>query len=1083
MQTPLTDQRRFSRSRSALRVTFYYALFGIAWILFSDWAVRLMAVNADMLHSLQNAKGLAYVGLSALLILALIRHENRNTVRATQALAEERERLAGILEGIRVGTWEWHIPSGRTVFNERWAEMIGYDLAELTPTTIQTWERLVHPEDLPKALSVLQQHLNGEQDFYDVEFRMRHRDGHWIWVHDRGRVLEWTGTGEPVRMLGTHTDISQRKRNEAEIAHTNRLYATLSETNQAIVRFTDQDALLQHVCEIAVKYGGFRLAWIGLPDADGWLQVAAASGKTDYLGDLLVSIDPTRPEGGGPSGRAFREGRRRINNDFSHNEDARPWHKRAAQVGFGASAAFPLVSEGKVFGVFNIYADTPGYFQEREITLLEEMAADIGFGVENHRRRYRQIRSEARFHAIANGFPDAIVLADVERRIEWINPGFEQTFGYRLEEIKGESTRILYAGEADFSEQGRLHYSRYATPANSPYEVIYRRRDGGEFVGETIGTPLKDENGELLGYVAVIRDITERRRTEEQLRIAAAAFEVENGIMITDHTLRIEKVNRAFSRITGYDAVEVVGHTPDILRSDRHSARFYERMWQEIRDNGYWQGEIWNRKKDGEIYPEWLSISVIRDTAGEVTHYIGSFTDISDRKAAEQRIHQLAFYDPLTQLANRRLFIDRLEHARVTSERAHQHGAILMLDLDHFKLLNDTQGHHAGDELLIEVGRRIRRQVRDSDTVARLGGDEFVVLLEALSQDRDQAAGYVNEIAVKIHESLIQPYSLSGSNDYRITPSLGVTLFQGRTTSMEELLKQADVALYEGKSAGRNTIRFFNPDMQRKVDQRASMETALARALDQGEFQLHYQPQINRDGELLGAEVLLRWIPEEGGPVSPAEFIPLAEDTGLIVPIGYWVLETACQQLSLWQRQHPDRDLSMAVNISARQFHQHDFIRRLQDIIERSGADPRGLKLELTESVVLDDIAGVIEKIEGLRQLGLGFSMDDFGTGYSSLSYLKRLPLDQLKIDTSFVRDLAHSANDLAIVRAIIAMGHSLNLHVIAEGVETAEQKVYLERYGCDAYQGYLFGRPMPAPEFEAGFITAPAAQTPFRQR
>ena len=316
MHTALTVKRRFSRGRSALRVTFYYALFGAAWILISDWSVRLMAVDAEMLHSLQNVKGLAYVLISALLIYGLIRHENANTLRAVEALSAERERLAGILEGTRVGTWEWHIPSGETVFNERWAEMIGYDLAELVPTTLETWERLVHPEDMPKVQATLQRHFNGEQDFYEVELRMRHKDGHWVWVQDRGRVLEWNRNGEPVRMLGTHTDISRRKHNEAEIAHTNRLYATLSESNQAIMRCADQDELFERICNITVKYGGFRLAWIGLPDAGGWLRVAAAGGQTEYLQGLKVSVDPDRDAGRGPSGRAFREGRHQINNDF-----------------------------------------------------------------------------------------------------------------------------------------------------------------------------------------------------------------------------------------------------------------------------------------------------------------------------------------------------------------------------------------------------------------------------------------------------------------------------------------------------------------------------------------------------------------------------------------------------------------------------------------------------------------------------------------------------------------------------------------------------------------------------------------------
>lgn len=824
MSLKKSDSEPFSRRHVALRVTLIYGVFGIAWILFSDWLVRLVALDADMLHNLQNIKGTLYVLLSAVLIYLLIRHENRHTQQAARALLAERERLSGILEGTRVGTWEWNVQDGSTVFNERWADMLGYSLQELQPTTIKTWESLTHPDDLPTAEAELSRHFSGEVDHYDVEFRMQHKDGHWVWVHDRGQLVERTDDGEPLRMLGTHADISRRKRNEAEIERANRLYLTLSETNQAIVRFPQPERLFQEVCNIATEYGGFRLAWIGTPDNEGWLQVAAASGQTDYLQGIKISVHENQPQGQGPSGRAYREARHQVNNNYQFSSSVKSWLKQAEQAGFGSSAAFPLICDGEVFGVLNIYADTINFFREREIRLLNEMAADIGYGVKNERQQRLQMRSEARYHAIAEGVSDAIVLAGPERIIEWINPAFTQMFGYQMQDLLGRETRVLYADEKDFDQQGEEHYNQLADAQSDSYEMHYRKKGGEVFVGETLGTPLKTEAGELLGYAAVIRDVTQRRHTEDQLRIAAAAFEVDNGIMITDASLRIEKVNRAFTRITGYAADEAIGKKPNLLQSGRHSKRFYQQMWQSIKDQGYWQGEIWNRKKTGEIYPEWLTISVVRNEAGELTHYIAAFTDISERKEAEKRIHMLAFYDPLTQLANRRLFYDRVEHARVTSERNQECGAILMLDLDHFKLLNDSQGHQAGDQLLIEVGRRIKQHVRDADTVSRLGGDEFVVLLESLSPDNDMAASYVNEVAEKIHESLIKPYDLADVKDYRITPSIGVTLFQGQDASVEDLLKQADVALYEGKSAGRNTIRFFNPDMQDKVDVRASME-------------------------------------------------------------------------------------------------------------------------------------------------------------------------------------------------------------------------------------------------------------------
>lgn len=422
---------------------------------------------------------------------------------------------------------------------------------------------------------------------------------------------------------------------------------------------------------------------------------------------------------------------------------------------------------------------------------------------------------------------------------------------------------------------------------------------------------------------------------------------------------------------------------------------------------------------------------------------------------------ELAFYDPLTRLPNRRLLMDRLDRALAASARSRQFGALVILDLDHFKLLNDTQGYDVGDQVLVEVSKRLSANVRAKDTVACLGGDEYAVIVEDLGGDDAVAAGHAEMIAEKFHRALNQPYVIpSDRQSQRSTPSIGLTLFRGHDVSRDVLFKQADLALYQAKHAGRNTIRFFSPETQAVIESRSAMETALRHGLQEHEFQLFYQPQVDQDGQVTGAEALLRWLPAGKPAIPPDQFIPLAEDTGLIIPIGLWVMATACAQLKTWA-DGPLSSLQIAVNVSARQFHQPDFVEQVRDVLLDSGANPCLLKLELTESVVLGNIEEIIVKMEQIRSLGVTFSLDDFGTGFSSLSYLKRLPLDQLKIDQSFVRDITEDPNDAAIVRAIIAMSYSLGIDVIAEGVETEAQRDFLKDSGCTRFQGYLFGKPL----------------------
>ncbi|MDX8378451.1 MAG: EAL domain-containing protein [Gallionella sp.] len=550
------------------------------------------------------------------------------------------------------------------------------------------------------------------------------------------------------------------------------------------------------------------------------------------------------------------------------------------------------------------------------------------------------------------------------------------------------------------------------------------------------------------------------------LQVAAAVFESQEGMLITDTNCLIIKVNSAFSKITGYTEDEVVGKNPRLLNSGRHDEEFFKRMWNNINHSDTWDGEIWNKRKKGEIFPAHLIITAVKDMAGKITNYVSSLTDISKRKEAADRINQLAFYDSLTQLPNRRLLLDRFQRALVASARSDLKGALLFIDLDDFKTLNDTLGHDVGDALLQQVALRLERGVREGDTVARLGGDEFVLVLEGLSDQASEAAAQTEAVAHKILVALNQPYQL-GVYEGRSTPSIGATLFDGQHETTAELLKQADIAMYQAKKAGRNTLRFFDPLMQDNINARAALEIELRQAIEHQQFQLYYQIQLDRSRQPVGAEALIRWQHPERGIVAPIQFIPLAEEVGLILPLGLWVLETACAQLKVWQDDPLSRDLVLSVNVSAVQFNQPCFAAQVQAITHRHGINPMRLKLEMTESLLLNNIEAIIEAMLELEKTGVQFALDDFGTGYSSLQYLKRLPLAQLKIDKSFVRDISIDDSDKAIVSTIIAMAQSLKLDVIAEGVETEEQYTLLQQAGCAHCQGYLFSKPVPIADFE----------------
>ncbi|MGE0098768.1 MAG: EAL domain-containing protein [Hydrogenophaga sp.] len=576
------------------------------------------------------------------------------------------------------------------------------------------------------------------------------------------------------------------------------------------------------------------------------------------------------------------------------------------------------------------------------------------------------------------------------------------------------------------------------------------------------------------GLAVYFRDVTERRRSQEQLMLLETSVSRLNDIVAiaetgagSDQEPRIVFVNDAFEQHTGYSRAEVLGQTPRMLLELDPAITKLRELAKGLQQTQQARTELMVRRKNGAMFWVELEVVSVQATAEDITHWVAVGRDITQRKTAEDMIRHLAFYDALTDLPNRQLLLDRLQQALAASARSGQHGALMFIDLDNFKILNDTLGHHMGDQLLQKVAQRLTKSVRKTDMVARLGGDEFVVMVDDLSTDAEAAAFKARALAEKVLNTLREPFQLTGHQHFA-TPSIGVTSFTGQQSDVGELLKQADLAMYQAKSLGRNTLCFFDPGMQATVSANATVGSDLRVALNEQQFVVYYQPQVDRVGVITGVEALVRWQHPQRGLMRPADFIPVAEDTGLILPLGQWVLETACEQLAAWADRAQTANLSIAVNVSVRQFRHPDFVDMVMAAIKRTGIRPHRLKLELTESLLADRMEITIDKMGMLKALGVTLSLDDFGVGYSSLSVLKRLPLDQLKIDKGFVADVLTDPNDAAISRAIIALAQSLSLQVVAEGVETQEQRDFLAYQGCDQFQGHLFAKPLPIEALDA---------------
>ncbi len=921
----------------------------------------------------------------------------------------------------RIGSYRLDIATDRWISSDVLDDILGIDANY--KRTSDGWAQRIHPDERDEMLAYWQ-NTAAHKTCFDRDYRIvRANDGAVRWVHGRGEIV-CNERGEPTQLIGSIQDITERKLKDEHLLETIAAIRlreqALSQISQGVL-ITNSDRLTTYVNDEFVRITGYsREEILGKPCS----ILQGPDSQPEVVLQMRAALDAKQPFSG---------------EILNYRKDGTPF--------------------------WNDLSINPVFDEAGNVTQFVGVQRDVT-------ERKQTLEDLKLFKKCINHSNDVIVITEAEPielpgpRILFVNDAYERTTGYTREEAIGGTPRMLQGQKTDSATIKRMGQAlRKWHPVRE--EVLNYTKDGREFWSELDIVPIANEAGWCTHWISIQRDITERKSAKEAQRIASIAFETQQGMFITDARNVILQVNKAFTEITGFAADDAIGVTPHFLNSGQHSADFYAAMWDSIGRTGTWQGEIWNRRKNGTVYPQHLNISTVKDEAGAVTHYVAVFHDLTSHKLAEDQIQALAFSDLLTGLANRRSLIIRLQQAVAPSLKPRQN-ALLLIDLDNFKTLNEALGHEDGDRLLQQVAKRLSACIREGDTLARQGGDEFVVLLENLSVNVPEAVVQAEMVAQNVLAALKPAYPLHGAK-HHFTASIGLALFgTAQHNDINEPLKWAELAMYQAKAAGRNTFRFFDLQMQTAISTRAALEGDLHAALAKDQFVLFYQPQVTDEFQITGAEVLLRWQDAKRGLVSPAEFIPLADETGLILPIGRWVMEAACKQLALWADKPGLSQLTVAVNVSARQFHQSGFVDQVLTLLEQTGAKPNRLKLELTESVLISDIEGVIVKMNALKAKGIGFALDDFGTGFSSLSYLKRLPLEKLKIDQGFVRDILVNPDDAAIAKMVIALGNSMGLKVCAEGVETEAQRAFLNGLGCHNYQGYLFSRPLPVLEFEA---------------
>jgi diguanylate cyclase (GGDEF)-like protein/PAS domain S-box-containing protein len=973
----------------------------------------------------------------------------------------------------------------------------------------------IHPDDQPNiAANHKKWRSASDGDISSIEYRIEHAEGGWGWLMSRETPYARDEGGKVSQILGIAYDITERKRAE-----------TLLEGQKQLLEKVSSGIPLS---EILTELIGFiesqspgMLGSILLLDDDG---VHVRHGAAPSLpAEFIAAVDgqPIGPIAGSCGTAAYRKEAVYVE-DIATDPLWENYKAAALPHGLRASWSTPIFdTQGQVLGTFAMYYPQMGLPKQEHLRLIDTATHIAAIAISHHRKEEALHESEARYRQLFEYAPDGIAISDLAGDYHDANASMCRMLGYTRDEMLELNAADIVAP----TEIQHIEPARDAIEARADYqrEWQFRRKDGSVLAAEVKATMMPD--GKVLG---VISDITERKSAEAKVQrltqlyaalsqcnqaIVRCSNETELLPIICQDAVKfggmkmawigmIDQNNNMVRPVASFGAgteflegIEIStdemystgrGPTGTAIREkkpiwcqdfqhDPSLAAWRERAekfgWGAVASlplyrNGAVIGSFILYAGEANAFDESAQILLV-EMAMDISFALNRFDNENQRRQAEEKVQYLAYYDSLTGLANRRLLMDRLHQALVSSELTGRSGALLLIDLDNFKSLNDNLGHHVGDLYLQQTAQRLIACVRDGDTVARLGGDEFVVLLKNLSEQPIEAAEQTEAIGEKMLVSLSQSNRLE-THAYHGTTSIGATLFTGHMLAKDELMKQADIAMYQAKKAGRNTVRFFNEKMQEIITGRFSLEGELRKALENQQFQLYYQIQVDSVNRPLGAEVLIRWNHPERGLVPPMQFIPLAEETGLILPIGLWVLETACKQIRAWQEEASTMELVLAVNVSARQFYQSDFVTQVENAVQRHGIIPRLLKLELTEGMLLVNIEETIEVMNTLKKIGIQFSLDDFGTGYSSLQYLKQLPLDQIKIDQSFVHDIASDPNDAAIVETIIAMADTMGFNVIAEGVETEAQREFLELRGCTHYQGYLFGRPMPIAQFEA---------------
>ncbi|WP_197408167.1 MULTISPECIES: EAL domain-containing protein [unclassified Guyparkeria] len=950
--------------------------------------------------------------------------------------------------------------------NSRMAEILGRRAEDLLG---EDWCALVqdadgrYPEEDPAVLDL----LDGRIDHYRTEHLLTRPDGKEVMLRFEVRVTR-APDGEPEYLIATAEDITEQRHAVEALHHQRDLYDFLSQTNQAVTRCHTADELFQKVCEIAVVHGHLAFAWVGLIDeSSGTVQPVTQHGdESGYLDQIEVSIHAWEPAGQGPVGRCIRNDRLEVMNHFQTNADSTPWHKAAREVGINSVAAFPIARRGRIIGSMALYAREAEFFDSTIRETISDLAADLSFAMDHLDR----LDDLSRAREAVQASPSVLFRwrPDAGWPVEYVSENI-QRWGYDASRWEGGQVRFADYLHPEDGPRIAAEVASYMESRQREFVQEYRLRiaDGSYRWFEDVTRMTFDDTGTVLDIAGVLTDITDRHEIEKHERLMAQVIEnTREGVIITDRDEVIVEVNPAFTSLTGYTAEEAIGRTPAFLQSGQHDRHFFRRMWSTLRLEGYWQGEIWNRRKNGETFPEILSISAVTDTDGSISHYVGLFVDISRQKENESKLEYLSNHDPLTGLPNRDQLVSRVEQLITTTHHHEQGLALLMVDLDRFKDVNDSLGHAAGDQLLIKVADRLMTSFPEVDAIARLGGDEFALVLAGL--DDDAEAGRVAE---RVVHALGAPWELPNGQQVRVMASVGISLYPRFADTAHGLLQQADTALYRAKEEGRATFRYFSDEMTNAARDRISLELELRQAIDEDQLRLVFQPQINlADGTLQGAEVLVRWQHPTDGLISPDRFIPVAETTGLIWPLGQWVLEQTCRIGRRWLDEGHDFG-RLAINLSAHQLRQGEVDRLVEDVLADTGMPASRLELELTESAIVRREAETRQLLSRLRDMGVHVALDDFGTGYSSLGQLRQFAIDVLKIDKRFV-DLIEEPHDRGqIARVIIDLGHTLGLKVLAEGVENAAQRDFLIEHHCDVFQGYFASHPLPADEFAQRYL------------